>query len=104
MDLKKLALAAAAGATLFVAAPAFAQPPHWAPAHGWRAKHHQPRHHHYYYRAPAHVYYQPRPVYVPPPVAYYPPPPVVYYPPPRPVIYGQIPLDRGTRIGFALGL
>lgn len=94
MDLKKLALAAAAGTTLLVAAPVFADPPHWAPAHGWRAQHYQPRH--YHYRAPAYVYYQPRPVYVPPPV--------VYYPPPRPVIYGNIPLDHGVRIGFAVGL
>jgi hypothetical protein len=103
MNARKIALALAAGTTMLIAAPAFAQPPHWAPAHGWRAKQH---HHHHYqhqhyaqgygYRAPAYAYYRPRPVYVPPPV--------VYYPPPRPVIYGHIPLDHGTRIGFALGL
>ena len=56
MNLKKLALAAATGTTLLAAAPAFAHPPHWAPAHGWRAQHHQPRH---YHRAPPYVYYQP---------------------------------------------
>jgi len=95
MNLKKIALATAAGAALCAAAPVFADPPHWAPAHGWR--HHHP-HYVYGYRAPVVVYYPARPVYVPPPVVYYPPPP------PRPVIYGNIPLDHGTRIGFALGL
>ena len=98
MNFKKLALAAAAGTTLLAAAPVFADPPHWAPAHGWRAKHHHPHYvYGYPYRVPAYVYYPPQPVYVPPPVVYYPPPP-------RPVIYGNIPLDRGTRIGFAVGL
>ena len=97
MNLKKLALAAATGTTLLAAAPAFAQPPHWAPAHGWRAQHHQPRHCH---RAPTYVYYQPRPVYVPPPVVYSAP---VYYAP-APAIYGQIPLGHNARIGFRIGL
>ena len=91
MNLKKITLASAAGLTLLTAAPAFANPPHWAPAHGWRAQHH------HYYRAPAYVYYhQPRPVYVPPPV--------VYYPPPRPVIYGTIPVNPDLRIGFGFSL
>ena len=90
MNLKKLALAAAAGTTLLAAAPAFASPPRWAPAHGWRAHHHQP---HYFYPGPAYVYYQPRPVYVPPPV--------VYYAPPRPVIYGTLPIgDTRVRVGL----
>ena len=100
MNLKKLALVAAAGTTLLAAAPVFADPGHWAPAHGWR--HHYP-HYVYGYRAPAYVYYPAQPVYVPPPVAYYPPQPV-YVPPPRPVIYGQVPLNHGARVGFAVGL
>ena len=92
MNLKKLALATAAGAALLATAPAFANPPHWAPAHGWRAKHHHP---HYVYRAPAYVYVPARPVYVPAPAP-------VYYYPPRPVIYGQVPVGPDVRIGFGV--
>lgn len=92
MNLKKLTLAAAAGTTLLAAAPVFADP-----GHGWRARHHHPHYvYGYGYPAPAYVYYPAQPVYVPPPV--------VYYPPPRPVIYGRIPLNHGTRIGFSVGL
>ena len=94
MNIKKIALATAAGTALLTAAPVFADPPYWAPAHGWRAKHHQP----HYYRAPAYVYYPAVPVYVAPP------PPVIYYPPPRPVIYGRIPVSHGVQIGFRVGL
>jgi hypothetical protein len=91
MNLKKISLAAAAGFTLLAAAPAFADPQHWAPAHGWR-QHHQPRH---YYRAPAYVYVPAAPVY------YAPPAPVYYYPPPRPAIYGTVPIgDTRVRIGL----
>src|SRR5687768_18533814 len=40
--LKKTSLSIlTAGALLAVAAPAMADPPHWAPAHGYRAKHQQ---------------------------------------------------------------
>ena len=91
MDLKKIALTAVAGIALLGTAPAFANPPYWAPAHGWRAQHH-----HYYHRAPAYVVYQPQPYYVPPPVVYSPP---VYYQP-RPVIYGTLPVgDARVRFG-----
>ena len=89
---RKIAIAAALGAGLALAAPAFADPPHWAPAHGWRAKHHRP-HIQYRYRAPAYVYYPARPVVVVPPPRY-------YYVPPRPVIYGRIPLSRDVDVGF----
>lgn len=42
--MKKLALAVAAGCMTATAAPALADPPPWAPAHGKRAKQgHQPR-------------------------------------------------------------
>ena len=66
-----------AAALLTLSGAALAQPPHWAPAHGWRAKHapapryvvHRPAVVHHYYR-PA-----PRPVYV---VHRAPPPPPVY--------------------------
>jgi len=39
MRTAKLALCAALGLSLLPAAPAFADPPPWAPAHGWRKKH-----------------------------------------------------------------
>ena len=92
MNLKRLALTAAAGTSLLAAAPAFADPPHWAPAYGWRAHNHYP----HYYRAPAYVYYPARPVVVAPPPAY-------YYTP-APVLYGQIPVSPGVRIGFRVRL
>jgi hypothetical protein len=94
MNLKRLSLAAAAGVSLLAAAPAFADPPHWAPAHGWRAQHHYP---HYYYRAPAYVYYPARPVVIAPP------PPAYYYAP-APVIYGRIPVNPDLQIGFRVRL
>ena len=78
--LKKLILAAV-GLTLSGAA--LAQPPHWAPAHGYRAKHAPARHYvvqrpvvaHHDHRV-VHHYYRPapRPVYV---VHRAPPPPPV---------------------------
>jgi hypothetical protein len=83
MDLKKLTLAVATGFTLLAAAPAFADPQYWAPAHGWR-------HHHHHYRAPAYVYVPAAPVY--------------YYPPPAPVIYGQLPVGHRAQIGFRVRL
>jgi hypothetical protein len=60
MLMKKLTLAAAA---LAVSATAFADPPRWAPAHGYRGDHYAPqyvvrpayRYQHYY----QHYYYQP---------------------------------------------
>ena len=101
MNAKKIALTLAAGATLLVAAPVFADPPHWAPAHGWRAKHHHP---HHYYRAPAYVYYPARPVVVVPPPVYYAPPPAPVYYRPAPAIYGRIPVGHHASIGFSLPL
>ena len=90
MNLKKLALAAAAGTTLLAAAPAFANPPHWAPAYGWHAKHH---HHH---RPPPVV------IYVPAPMYYAPPQPQVVLP--GPVFYGQVPVSPGVRVSFGVRL
>ncbi len=54
MLMKKLTVAAAA---LAISATAFAEPPRWAPAHGYRGEHYAP---HYVVRpAYRHYYYQP---------------------------------------------
>lgn len=68
--LPALLAAILAGGLLADAVPALADPPPWAPAHGWRAKHEHKHkhkapkevHHHYYYGAPP-----PQVVYVPVP-------------------------------------
>jgi hypothetical protein len=84
--LKKILLITAA---LGFSSAALADPPHWARAHGWRAKHDY-RHDYYDH---GHYAYAPRPVYVvPSPHIVYaaPPPPVAYYPAPvypAPVYY-----------------
>ena len=101
MKTGKIVLALAAGATLLAAAPAFAEPPHWAPAQGWRARHVHP---HYYYRAPAYVYYPARPVVVVPPPVYYAPPPAPVYYRSAPALYGRIPVGHHASIGFSLPL
>jgi surface antigen len=94
------------------AAPALADPPPWAPAHGWRDKHdrddedrRQWRHHHdddedepVYYSAPPVIYAAPPP---PPPVVYTAPQPV-YAPPPAPYGLDQRVCNRDL-IGAALG-
>jgi hypothetical protein len=67
--LKKLLITLGAAAATLGSGLALANPPYWAPAHGWRAHHHQ----NYYYYAPRPVYVVPAPRYV-----YAPPPPVVY--------------------------
>ena len=101
MKARKIVLALAAGTTLLAAAPAFADPPHRAPAHGWRAQHYRP---HYYYRAPTYVYYPVRPVVVAPPPVYYAPPPAPVYYRPVPAVYGRIPVGHHASIGFSLPL
>ena len=67
--LKKTLLVLGATAATLGSGLALANPPYWAPAHGWRAHHYQ-----------NHYYYAPRPVYVVPAprIVYAPPPPVVY--------------------------
>ena len=68
--LKKTLLTLSATAAALVSTAVLADPPPWAPAHGYRAKQHHYQHH----------YYTPRPVVVAPAprVVYAPPPPVVY--------------------------
>ena len=95
MNWNKLAIAATAGAALLGVSPAFANPPHWAPAHGWHARHH-------HHPRPV-VIYAPAPVYYAPPQVYYaPPPPPVFVP--GPVFYGRIPVAPGLRVSFGVRL
>src|SRR5436190_21536758 len=67
--LKKILITLGATAATLGSGLALANPPYWAPAHGWRA------HHSYrpYYVAPRPVYVMPAPR-----IVYAPPPPVVY--------------------------
>ena len=104
MNWKALALATTAASALLGAAPAFADPPRYAPAHGWRSQHHHYRPRPVVVYAPPRVYYAPAPVYYAPPPVYYAPPPVVYVPPPRPVIYGRIPVSPDLHVSFGLRL
>jgi hypothetical protein len=82
--LKKILLAVAGtAAALGFSSAVLADPPHWAPAHGWRAQHDYRAHYEHY--RPRYVYgYAPRPVYVMPAprIVYTPAPPVVYAPAP----------------------
>jgi hypothetical protein len=75
--------------TLGFSGAALAHPPHWAPAHGYRA---HVEHYHPYYVAPRPVYVAPRPVYVVPAprVVYAQPAPVVVPAPvyPPAAVYG----------------
>jgi hypothetical protein len=103
MDLKKLALAAAAGTTLLAAAPAFAEPQDWARGRdrGWQERHFHRDH----YRAPVrHAYYPPHRV-VERVVVVQQPAPVYYAPPPAyPVLSAQVPIGRNANINFDLRL
>jgi hypothetical protein len=73
--LKKALVAAALTAASGVA---LANPPHWAPAHGYRAhvRHYAPPVRYYYPPAPR-VVYRPAPVYVAPAPVYVRPAPIV---------------------------
>lgn len=83
---------------------ALADPPHWAPAHGWRAKHYG------YYHAPRAVYVAPAPriVYAPPPRVVYPyyAAPVVVRPAPVyvPAPVYSYPAAPGVSIRFSFPL
>jgi hypothetical protein len=111
MDLKKLTLAAAAGATLFAAAPAFSEPRDWARERDYSWEHERARDHRWqerhihrdHYRALAPDYYPSQRVVER--VVVVPAAPVYYNnPPARPVISGQIPIgrDRNINIEFQL--
>ena len=98
MFAKKIALVTAAGLMLSAASAALADPAHWAPAHGWRAKQlrqvvvvqHRP-------------YYVPRTVYGPAPVVVEPP---IYYSPrafyAAPPAYGTV-YHRGNGLATVGG-
>ncbi|HXM82722.1 MAG TPA: hypothetical protein VN929_12445 [Burkholderiales bacterium] len=96
MLMKKLTLAAAA---LAVSATAFADPPRWAPAHGYRGDHNaphyvvRPAYRHYYYQP----YYRPAPrvVVVQRAVPVYPPYPAY------PAYHAGV--DVNTGVGIVVG-
>ncbi|MEW5863834.1 MAG: hypothetical protein AB1773_09600 [Pseudomonadota bacterium] len=77
---RMLAMAVGAALSLGTVLPAAADPPRWAPAHGWKHKHHRP--HPVAWGAPPVVAYVAAPVvaYVPPPVVVIRPQPVYVYP------------------------
>jgi hypothetical protein len=109
MDLKKLALAAAAGTTLLAAAPAFAEPQDWARErdHRWNERqfHHDRYDRRDHYRAPVHHGYNPPPRVVERVVVVQQPAPVYYAPPAeRPVLSAQVPIGRNANINFDLRL
>ncbi|HEY5898675.1 MAG TPA: hypothetical protein VIV54_13995 [Burkholderiales bacterium] len=82
--LKKILLAATA---LGFSGVALADPPYWAPAHGWRAKHERKYYEHHEHYRPYYYAAAPRPVYV------MPAPRIVYTPPPPPaVVYAPAPV------------
>lgn len=117
MKPRSIALAIAAGATLFAAAPAFAHQPYDAPTygngygygHGYGHGHGHGygngygRYRHHYYRPRPVVVYEPAPsyYYAPPRPVYYDEPPRYYYEP-RQEIYGRIPIGD-ARVGFRIG-
>jgi hypothetical protein len=101
MNLKKLALAAAAGTTLLAAAPVFAQPQDWERDHDhrWQERRHDAeyyRHRDYRdHRAPERVYrHSERVVVVPVAPVYYAPAPVQA----RPGITAQVPIGRNANL------
>jgi hypothetical protein len=105
MDLKKLALAAAAGTTLLAAAPAFAEPQDWARGHDYgRDYGRYDRHFHRdHYRAPVrHGYYPPHRVVERERVVVVQQPAPVYYAPPaaQPGFSAQVPIGRNANINF----
>lgn len=111
--LKKILLATSTAAAALGSTAVLADPPYWAPAHGWRAKHHHHGHHYgpYYdhYYAPREVYVAPQPVYVVPAprVIYAAPPAPVYYPAPayQPApLYHPAPVYGAPSVSIRLNL
>jgi hypothetical protein len=97
MPKSKLAVTAFA---LALATPALADPPRWAPAHGWRAKHypHHPAPRFAVVQPSLHYCYAPRPVVVVPPPA-----PVYYGPSVHARIDGDLAVVGGAVIGAVIG-
>ena len=99
MKTRKIALAIAAGATLFAATGAQAYDGRWDRGyHNGHYRHYGPR---VVVRAAYPYYYAPR--YVAPAPYYYAPPAPVYYQP-APAIYGRFPVGHHASIGFNVPL
>jgi hypothetical protein len=96
--LKKTLLTLSATAAALVSTSVLADPPHWAPAHGYRAKHHHYNHHHYY-PAPRRVVVVPAPR-----VVYAPPPPVVYPYYAAPVVVRPAPVYSAPAISIRFNI
>ena len=94
--LKKTFITLGAVAATLGSGLALADPPYWAPAHGWRAHHH---HYQNYYYAPRPVYVVPAPRYV-----YAPPPPVVYPYYAAPVVVRPVPVYPPAAVYSAPGV
>ena len=94
MMFKKTLLTVGAVAATLGSGLALANPPYWAPAHGWRAHHYQS---HYYAPRPMYVVPAPRYVYAPPPPVVYP-----YYAAPAAVV--AAPVMPGLSIRLRLPL
>ena len=91
---KKTLLTVGAVAATLASGLALANPPYWAPAHGWRAHHYQS-----YYYAPRPVYVMPAPRYV-----YAPPPPVAYPYYAAPVVVRPVPVYPPAAVYSAPGV
>ena len=86
--LKKVLLAASTAAAAFGSTAVLADPPHWAPAYGYRGHYEHEYREHEYREHYGHERWRYRPVYVAPqPVYVVPAPRVVYAAPPAPVVY-----------------
>ena len=95
--LKKTLLFAAA--SFGISGAALAKPPHWAPAHGYRAHQHYQQHYRPHYRP----YYAARPVYVAPRPVYVVPAPRVVYAPPA-AVYPPAPVYGAPSVSIRLNL
>jgi len=111
MDLKKLALAAAAGTTLLAAAPAFADPRDWDRGRDYGRDHgrhyghvhgrYERQFRHDHYRAPVRHAYSRPPRVVERVVVVQQPAPVYYAPQPaQPGFSAQVPIGRNANINF----
>ena len=95
--LNKTLLTLSAAAAALVSTSVLADPPYWAPAHGYRAKHHYK--HPHYYHAPKRVVVVPAPR-----VVYAPPPPVVYPYYAAPVVVRPAPVYAAPAISIRFNI